>query len=770
MGTSKQQVSSASGRKADDVCVVGGGDAADVCVVGDVVGGGSGAACVVDHDSMASAKTEILTGTDALRFLYANCGTAEQARFMKSHSWTKLFSKMRNRETTACSSLDDPLPTSSVLAASRKQRKAYRPSRVPPLEEDEPSSPPKKEDPVVPATLVSHDLKKGKKNGTSDSGAINNNNHKTSLTANDRKQSTQQSLSTQQNAAIVCKNLACKAFLPAEASFCRRCSCCLCMEFDDNKDPSLWITCDREEEGCGLSCHVECALQNQVAGVIKKHGSVWLDGSFACKSCGKISSLIGLWRRQLLVAKAARRVDVLCHRLSLSQRLLNGTVKYKEAHALVDNAVKKLEAEVSLMKKGSAKLERCIVKRLSCDQEVQEMIDLALERAESFGDAQSVVLDAHDAAICKRPLCTMQFEDVCSSSIVVVAVDNYASDDTLGYKLWHRKATDASYPATPTCTIQNSSKKALVSDLQSCTSYVFKMAPFSSQGDREECEADCCTEGIDSTLVGHRENDVLPNCVLRADVNANHGAKNVGTNTQHHSSIEFEIGRPEKFGGLVDDLGSTKAQLIAEVDEGKGCFFVKDLGDAQIGHPFAMQRLVMDDFSVGVTPSWELERRREEPFVSRDGVDNSPILSVAKTNAADNGIISSQSWAMQLHCYDEAQKAMVSNGAASESDIRRHGFSHGSCNNSFHIEEFSISVVRWLECQGHLNKEFRMKFLTWHSLRATEHEKRVVSIFINTLRDCPASLAAQLVDSFQEIINSKRQRAAELGYNSRPYQ
>ncbi|MCO5586054.1 hypothetical protein L7F22_039993 [Adiantum nelumboides] len=676
MGPSKQQVSSAS-RPHDfvgaDVCVVGGADADDVCGLGDiVVGDDAGATCVVGGEyTSASANTEILTGLEALRFLYANCArTSEQAPFMKNHGLSKLFSKMQATEATASGFGNHP-PKSSVFSTTRKQRKAYRPSHVPPLEEDEPL-PPEKEDPVVYDNIVSHYRGQEKRNGIAVRGATKGN-LKTLLTVKG-KQSTQQKLATQQNAALVCKNLACKAVLPEGAHFCRRCSCCICKEFDDNKDPSLWITCDHEEEGCGLSCHVECALQKQVAGVIKKRGSVWLDGSFSCQSCGKISSLIGLWRRQLLAAKAARRVDVLCHRLSLSQRLLNGTVKYKEAHTLVDTSVKKLEAEVSLMEMDSAKLERCIVKRLSCDLEVQEMIDLALKQAESFANAQSVILDAHNA------------------------------------------------------------------------------------GDREECEAECCTKGIESTLVQHHETDAtdaFTDCVLR-DVNTNRGARNVGTNLQHHSCVESEliqIPTPESFGGPVDDIGSAKAK---EVERVKRHVQMNDLDDAYMG-AFAMQRSKTDGFCEDGTSSGELEKQREELSVFSGAVDDSllPLSKTANADVNDNGIASSQSWAVQLHCY-EAQKA-------NETGIKQ-GIPHGGGDTSFRIEEFTIGVVRWLECQGHLNTEFRMKFLTWYSLRATEHEKRVVITFIDTLRDSPASLAAQLVDAFEEKVNSKRQRAAELGY------
>ena len=85
-----------------------------------------------------------------------------------------------------------------------------------------------------------------------------------------------------------------------------------------------------------------------------------------------------------MLAKDARRVDVLCRRLLLSHRLLHRTVQFKEAHSLVLEAVKKLDAEVRLMTQVSVKLERCIVNRLACNADVRKLIDLALVKAEQL--------------------------------------------------------------------------------------------------------------------------------------------------------------------------------------------------------------------------------------------------------------------------------------------------------------------------------------------------------------------------------------------------
>lgn len=94
---------------------------------------------------------------------------------------------------------------------------------------------------------------------------------------------------------LLCRNVACKATLNPEDSFCKRCSCCICHCYDDNKDPSLWLTCSSDlpnEESCGMSCHLQCALSNKMSGILKSSCGVKLDGSFSCVSCGKINKLM----------------------------------------------------------------------------------------------------------------------------------------------------------------------------------------------------------------------------------------------------------------------------------------------------------------------------------------------------------------------------------------------------------------------------------------------------------------------------------------------
>lgn len=71
--------------------------------------------------------------------------------------------------------------------------------------------------------------------------------------------------------ALICQNPACRATLSLDVGYCKRCSCCICHHYDDNKDPSLWLVCNSDPpycgNSCGMSCHLKCALKHEKAGI-----------------------------------------------------------------------------------------------------------------------------------------------------------------------------------------------------------------------------------------------------------------------------------------------------------------------------------------------------------------------------------------------------------------------------------------------------------------------------------------------------------------------
>jgi hypothetical protein len=97
-----------------------------------------------------------------------------------------------------------------------------------------------------------------------------------------------------------------------------------------------------------------------------------------------LSILSRFWKRQLVVAKDARRVDSLCSRIYLSHRLLDGTTRFKELHRIVEDAKAKLESEVGPLDGTSSKMARGIVGRLPVAADVQQLCSLAIEKADEW--------------------------------------------------------------------------------------------------------------------------------------------------------------------------------------------------------------------------------------------------------------------------------------------------------------------------------------------------------------------------------------------------
>ncbi|KAI3754654.1 hypothetical protein L1987_54441 [Smallanthus sonchifolius] len=281
-----------------------------------------------------------------------------------------------------------------------------------------------------------------------------------------------------------CKNSACKAKLSEDGVFCKRCSCCICHQYDDNKDPSLWLICSSDPpfhgDSCGLTCHLECALKHEKSGILKDGRNRGLDGSFYCVSCGKVNDLLGCWRKQMTIARDTRRVDILCYRVSLSQKLLARTQKYQKLHEIVNEAMEKLEADVGPLTGLPVKRARGIVNRLCSGQEIQKICASAVESLDSVLSNMTFSDVAADPSIL-TPI--VKFGNIFPTSISVIlgSRDQPVTDNarTHRYIMWHRKAEETDYPAKPTCTLfAPSCSEFLLSGLTPSTLYVLKVVHF----------------------------------------------------------------------------------------------------------------------------------------------------------------------------------------------------------------------------------------------------------------------------------------------------
>ncbi|KAH9625821.1 hypothetical protein KSS87_020475 [Heliosperma pusillum] len=459
--------------------------------------------------------------------------------------------------------------------------------------------------------------------------------------------------------ATYCKNYACKARFNNGDMFCKRCTCCVCHKYDDNKDPSLWLTCGSEPpftgDSCNLSCHLECALEHARAGIAKDGRVAQLDGAFYCVSCGKMNDLMRCWRKQLMVAKETRRVDILCYRICLSQKLLCGTRKYQKISETVDEGARKLEAELGTLSGGPVKMGRGIVNRLSSGQEVQRLCASAVE---SFDLITCHTPSHQDLQIHSPPTNWSSFSSPSS-----------VEDETTNIT---------------TCCDLNENKTEDYFDYYTTNN---KMV-----------DPDSSNEPLNST-------DASQDPILSCGSDEEHAIGKLGSVDQSD----------------VTQLG-TKPLSDGQTDKGSNDLDKSDQ---------LMQHSVAPETSLPVTPN-----RKES------------LKSLSKAKDGNLG-------------KEEHERSSSKKRRPQTRDEECVGDGNGLAGSNL---EYYIKVIRWLECEGHIDRSFRQKFLTWYSSRATPQETRIVKAFVDTLIEDPLSLSEQLVDTFGEIVSSKRPPDVPRGF------
>lgn len=497
-----------------------------------------------------------------------------------------------------------------------------------------------------------------------------------------------------------CKNSACRAKLGQDSVFCKRCSCCICRKFDDNKDPSLWLNCSSDPpflgSSCGMSCHLECALRHEKSGIPKDGVNSGLDGSFYCVSCGKVNDLLGCWRKQMMIARDTRRVDILCYRVSLSQKLLGGTQRYQKLNEIVNEAMEKLEEDVGPLTGLPVKRARGIVNRLSSGQEIQKLCAFAVESLDSVLSNTTF----SDSTTLMTPI--VRFENVSPTSISIIfgSQDQSFIDNikTHRYIMWHRKIQDTEYPSKPTCTLfAPITTKFLLSNLTPATQYILKIAHFESTcelGSREIEFQTTETDKIQTTQSPPTNSSSLSNPSSVEDEN--------------NTIVAYKNNEKQKDKEVVIDVDAVNVNVIKNSNE-----FV----------PTTSAKLP-------ITPC--KNETLKEPNLGKK----------------------SRSKALEKNLDD---------GSDEELEERQQQQQDGSSSKKINGEEgddrdfgYYVKVIRWLECEGHIDTGFRKKFLTWYSLRASKQEVRIVKVFVDTLMEDPSSLAGQLVDTFSDVITGKR--------------
>ncbi|GAB2267436.1 hypothetical protein Dimus_002419 [Dionaea muscipula] len=559
---------------------------------------------------------------------------------------------------------------------------------------------------------------------------------------------------------IYCRNSACKHSLSRGDEFCKRCSCCLCCKFDDNKDPSLWLTCSSDPpfqgRACNMSCHLECFLKRAASGIAKStlQGAEF-DGTFYCVSCGKVNDFLSCWRKQLVVAKETRRVDILCYRLGLCQKLLAGTTLYHKVCEIVVEAVKKLEADVGGPLTGlpMKKMGRGIVNRLSAGPQVQKLCGSAVEVLETImyrtslhhqlpGGGDPMNLPDYCKLVSPNMI---RFEDACATSVTVVLGGPESDDKSLGrnnvglgYSLWHHKVNNGDGErrgsAEPTSTLFPPETRFIISGLTPATEYAFKVVSFdSAKEELSSCEVRLTTRS------GVCEGETA---------NAKGGSSETET-SQSPATNCSTLSNPSS----VEDQDETYTMTKREDDDDYLDYYknaenvVKD--PALDNHKMDGQSVVVakgnnENTVLPITPSRRIETKRR----------GRPRSRTRYPEDDDDGGFGKKSSSKESSRARDVECAGIGNGGG------------GGASSSSDEEEFGkyVKVIRWLEREGHFERSFRQRFLTWYTMRATSQDERVVKVFIDTLSDDPPLLAEQLIDTFTDVISSKRTALVPAGF------
>ncbi|KAL5699198.1 hypothetical protein ACHQM5_030137 [Ranunculus cassubicifolius] len=518
-----------------------------------------------------------------------------------------------------------------------------------------------------------------------------------------------------------CQNLACRATLHNDDGFCKRCSCCICFQYDDNKDPSLWLVCSSEPpyvgDSCGMSCHLECAIKHGRSGIVKDENNIGLDGSFECIYCGKANDLLSCLRKQLMTAKDTRRVDILCYRISLSQKLLAGTQKYQKLSDIVEAASTKLEAEVGPITGLPAKMARGIVNRLSSGPDIQKLCSSAVETLDSM-------LSSTIRPIPPNPeRARIRFDNVKASSFtVVLGSDKLLAEGITGYTMWHRKANSMNYPPDPTCTLYVPNTRYLLSDLSPDTEYMIKVSSFSDARQVGTFEGSCKTTDVN----GISERDQSPT------TNSSSLSNPSSEGDESNNITTYDPPKPNNINGLsskgIEDI---PADSVSVLDEERGTWEDCSVHNT---NPI-MSQLLID------TPKTMNLNHPTKPIEPKAG----PLFTTPTKPTRDGTGPSHEEKVTEIGSSTKKKN----NARPDEEYIRDDG--------TFEKEyTYCVKKIRELECDGYIEKNFRLKFLTWYSLRATPEEKRIVKVFVDTFVDDPVSLAGQLVDTFSDDINNKK--------------
>lgn len=355
--------------------------------------------------------------------------------------------------------------------------------------------------------------------------------------------------------------------------------------------------------------------------------------------------------------------------------------------------------------------------------------------------------------------CKFLFEEVTSSSIVVLLIElsSSSNNEVKGYKLWYHKSKEEIYSKEPACVFPRDQRRICIPNLQPCTEYSIRIMSYTETGDCGQSEVKCYTKSVELINTTY-------NSVARCPEKENGGSSSA--NQHHRAPMDIE----SDSGFKVRDLGKILRLALAQEQCGfesfsgavmEKCFGIPDaimLETQEQRLPSVSRQL---DLNVASVPDLneEFTPPNDSPRDERNGCTFGQAVE-ADDDAFSHEVQRKPGYvaAVDSKVANCKKRKHSMNGEMQDSDSTLSNGSPSQVNTESGYEnfEYCVKVIRWMECEGYIKKDFRLKLLTWFCLRSTEQERRVVNTFIQTLIDDPRSLAGQLIDSFSDIISSKR--------------
>lgn len=382
----------------------------------------------------------------------------------------------------------------------------------------------------------------------------------------------------------------------------------------------------------------------------------------------------------------------------------------------------------------------------------------------------------------------VRFEDVDATSLtVVLGTEDVYSGKTVGYRLWHRKACDTDYAVEPTCTLSQRNLKFVVRGLTPSSEYYFKAISFNGAGDLGMCEVQVSTACA-------REDD--PGCMV---IERSQSPVTNFSELSNPSSVEDETNNVTPCNDRTDSQTENYLSYCKDTNQiitanlSKDAIHCTDVGGGGTAKDSVS---LLDEEHLtkksGLLPDHDVlkleDGQSSEVHIIEDArMNNGSNSSIRERTKCTPLVSSSEAGLPVTPCKMEILKDVLGRSGRSKSGAKdrengsggeelQHGITskkrsaerqdvdctaHGISDKDF---EYYVKLIRWLECEGHIEKNFRQKFLTWYSLRATTQEVRIVKAFVDNFIEDPSALAEQLVDTFSECISSKKTCAVPAGF------